>query len=421
MRRPTSRPGHHRRPHDRLQRRLRAPAAAAAGRALVAHEVLHIALRHAQRYQALQQRTGDADLQLFNVCADAIVNSALAHLGWLQLPPVRCASTRCWRRRWAIRQDAEAALLAWDVERLYRRWTTARPAPRCRPRMPRHRPPARRQVPALHSRSRDPAPAQPMQARTNLPQAPHAATVPRRACARTGPRRCGRPEARPRHPQRTRRRGRVRARVDRAPAARPRGRRPALDAAHAAGRPAATAHALGAGAAHAAGAWPGAAARTVVVAALALLAGQPGAQRRGPPPALGARHHRVPPVPRLVVVVDVSGSIDTPLMDRFASEVESMSRRLEAGLVLVVGDDRVRVSRPSSPAAPVCAASCFGRRRHRLHAAAGRGPAHRPDITVVLTDLEGPARVRPRCPVIWAVPEAHRDAVPPFGRLLVLH
>ena len=36
-----------------------------------------------------------------------------------------------------------------------------------------------------------------------------------------------------------------------------------------------------------------------------------------------------------------------------------------------------------------------------------RPTRHRPDIVVVLTDLDGPARFRPRWPVIWAVPEAH--------------
>jgi hypothetical protein len=38
----------------------------------------------------------------------------------------------------------------------------------------------------------------------------------------------------------------------------------------------------------------------------------------------------------------------------------------------------------------------------------------------VLTDLDGPARFRPRWPVIWAVTEAHARAVEPFGRKLVL-
>src|SRR4051794_19732283 len=53
---------------------------------LVAHETLHVALRHAPRYLDLQRLVGDVDLRLFNICADAIVNAALGHLTWLRLP-----------------------------------------------------------------------------------------------------------------------------------------------------------------------------------------------------------------------------------------------------------------------------------------------------------------------------------------------
>jgi predicted metal-dependent peptidase len=45
---------------------------------------------------------------------------------------------------------------------------------------------------------------------------------------------------------------------------------------------------------------------------------------------------------------------------------------------------------------------------------------HRPDIAVVLTDLEGPARFRPRWPVIWAVPEPCERVLQTFGRKLAL-
>ena len=93
------------------------------------------------------------------------------------------------------------------------------------------------------------------------------------------------------------------------------------------------------------------------------------------------------------MVVDVSGSIDDALLERFANEIEAITRRLEAGLVLVIGDDRVQK------------VSAF---------------EHRPDVGVVLTDLDGPAHFQPRWPVIWAVTEAHSRAVQPFGRKLTL-
>ena len=94
------------------------PVPAQAG--LVAHEVLHIALRHTQRFVDLQQRLGDADLQLFNICADAIVNSALGHLAWLQLPAQSLALDTLLAAALDLKQDVTAALLEWDVERLFR-------------------------------------------------------------------------------------------------------------------------------------------------------------------------------------------------------------------------------------------------------------------------------------------------------------
>ncbi|MDO8376771.1 MAG: hypothetical protein Q7S91_06205, partial [Aquabacterium sp.] len=94
------------------------PIAAQAG--LVAHEVLHIALRHVQRFADLQRRLGDADLRLFNTCADAIIDSALGHLGWLQLPATAVGLDQLLARALGLHQSVEAALLEWDVERLYR-------------------------------------------------------------------------------------------------------------------------------------------------------------------------------------------------------------------------------------------------------------------------------------------------------------
>ena len=131
-------------------------------------------------------------------------------------------------------------------------------------------------------------------------------------------------------------------------------------------------------------------------------------------------------VPRLVVIVDVSGSIDNGLMERFAREIEAIVRRLETGLVLVIGDERVqRVARFEPRELKPCQLGL-----HEIEFKGGGGTdftplleeadKHRPDIAVVLTDLDGPARFRPRWPVIWAVPEPCAAAVAPFGRKLGL-
>jgi predicted metal-dependent peptidase len=125
-----------------------------------------------------------------------------------------------------------------------------------------------------------------------------------------------------------------------------------------------------------------------------------------------------------VVVVDVSGSIEEALLARFAREIVALTRRLEAPWTLVVGDDAVREVRHFEPGR-----GDFG----QLPARGGGGTdftpllqeaqRHRPDLIVVLTDLDGPARERPRCPVLWAVPAVGALPLPPrapFGQVLRL-
>ena len=126
-------------------------------------------------------------------------------------------------------------------------------------------------------------------------------------------------------------------------------------------------------------------------------------------------------VPRLAVVVDVSGSIDDALMERFAREIDALTRRLEAGLVLVIGDDRVREVRHCKPGQSGLGELTFpGGGGTDFTPLLQEADTHRPDIGVVLTDLDGPARFKPRWPLVWAVTEAHAHAMAPFGRLLVL-
>lgn len=358
----------------------------------VAHQVLHIGLRHAQRYQALRGRIGDVDLALFNVCADAIVNSTLAHLAWLQLPPDAVRLSPLLAATLARQQDEQAALAEWDVERLYRALddrqggvngraseasgnaTMARDGPR-----------------AARARAWARADA------ADLRPAPGPADAPQEEAE----------AAREWHERLLR--GHVgdgdQSMLRGLIADLPRPRTPweqvlRVHLAHG------LSHRLGLSWSRPARSWLANQGRT-------------GMGRRLPwePGTCSSRR-----VPRLVVVVDVSGSIEPALMERFAGEVEAMTRRLEAGLVLVVGDERVLQVQHFEP----------GRSGLRDIGVQGGGGTdftplleeahrHRPDIILVLTDLQGPARVRPRSPVLWAVPEAWGHVVPPFGRLLVLH
>ena len=350
----------------------------------VAHAVLHVALRHAQREAALRRLVGDVDPRLFNTCADAIVNTALGHLAWLRLPQDAVTLEVLLVRTLAIHEDAERLLLAWDVERLYRalddRETAAgsREARRDGPRASRVR--------AMGAGTpRDllpvPADAEPPQAEVEL--AREWAERLLRGHAGDGAFSMLRGLVADLAPPRTPWEQVLRTRLARGLAMRPdlSWSRPSRSYLANQGR------------------------------------GGPGRRMPWEPGTTASRRS-----PRLALIIDVSGSVDDGLLQRFAREIEAITRRAEAGLVMVIGDDRVRHVERYAPGAS-------GLRGLAFHGGGGTdftplleaADTHRPDLGVVLTDLQGPARFEPRWPVIWAVPEAFAQAVPPFGRRLVLH
>jgi predicted metal-dependent peptidase len=414
---------------------------------LVAHQVLHVALRHPQRMLALRERLGDVDPRLFNLCADAIVDSTLGHLGWLKLPVSSVGLDRLLMTVLGIAQHVEVSLLEWDVERLYRaiddRNTPtrrggggsrglrgggagrARPDPGAAGR----RPDAAHTAASTHAAQTTPA------AQTS---GPNRSAAP----SEDGPR-----EDAPREdgPLAARARALLPADtpLDLIPAAgdaqrpeheaqRTRDWQERLLRAHAGDGAFSMLRNLIADLARSRTPWEQVL-RTQLARGLARRAGLSWSRparsyianqgRAGP-------HRRMPwepgqtpsrTAPRLAVVVDVSGSIDDALMMRFAREVAAIARRLEAGLILVVGDDRVRRVAYFQPGHVDLAGIDF-------HGGGGtdftpllvEADGHRPDIGVVLTDLEGPATFRPRWPVVWAVPPGRAAPVAPFGRLLRL-
>ena len=355
---------------------------------VVAHEVLHIALRHPQRCADLRGLLGDVDESLFNTCADAIVNSTLTHLAWLQLPAAAVLLDTLLLRSLGLDQPVERSLLEWDVERLYRSIDD-------------------RRTPAQGGKRED---------------GPRAATV--RALGAGTPQDLVHAAATQEHPE---------AQAD---AAREWSER--LVRGHAGDGAFSMLRVLLADLPTARTPWEQVL-RTRLARALttrpgiswsrparSYIANQGRLGRTEPPRRLpwepgfsGTR-----PAPRLVVVVDVSGSIDDALMDRFAREIEAITRRLEAALVLVVGDDRVQHVTHFKPGRSDLRALQFtGGGGTDFTPLLEEADRHRPDIGVVLTDLDGPARFVPRWPVIWAVPEshpAHAAAVAPFGRKLSL-
>jgi hypothetical protein len=359
------------------------PLAEQTGR--VAHAVLHVALRHPQRFVALRARLGDADLALFTTCADAIVNSALAHLPWLRLPADAVRLEQLLAEALGIATEASRALLDWDVERLYRAIDDRRPRASGND-------DARRDGPRS-------ARVRAMGAGTAIDLAPdalgHEAPEAQAEGAREWSERLLRAHAAdgehsmlrtliadlPR--ERTPWEQLLRTRVARALAPR---REPSWS------RPTRS--------------W---------------LAnrGRDASGRRMPWEPGTSRLQRVP---RLAVVVDVSGSVEDALMARFARELAAITRRAGAPILLIVGDDRVR--RLEWLAAGETDAlrdlAFIGGGATDFTPLLQAADTHHPDLGIVLTDLQGPVRMRPRWPVLWAVPEAFASTSVPFGRLLVL-
>ncbi|MFK7894098.1 MAG: VWA-like domain-containing protein, partial [Granulosicoccus sp.] len=126
--------------------------------------------------------------------------------------------------------------------------------------------------------------------------------------------------------------------------------------------------------------------------------------------------------PRLCIMVDVSGSVEDKLMERFANEIERVLRLLRCEIYLLIGDETVRHEcRLRSGVTAL--------RNVQFHGGGGTDFAPlilaadqlRPDIGIFLTDLDGPAGDEPKWEVIWAIPESADHRAQPFGRLLVLN
>jgi len=374
--------------------------------ALVAHEVLHIALRHPQRLRNLSQLIGDVDLGLFNICADAVVNSALSHLSWLRLPPSSVFLDTLLAVALSEKQPVEKSLLEWDVEKLYRAIDDRRVGASCGRTQNRHESGGGAGAAGGGSGARS----------TDREDGPRAARV--RALGRDGLTdllpavgHAGAPE-------------------EEADAARTWSER--LIRAHAGDAAHSMLRTLIADLPRTRTPWE----QVLRVHLARSLAPQPAISWSRPARSYIANqgragpHRRLPwtpgfggvrPVPHLVVIVDVSGSIDDALMDKFALEIAAITRRLEAAVVLIIGDDAVRKVLQFAPGrADLRHIEFNGGGGTDFTPLLKEADKHHPDIAVVLTDLDGPAEWRPQWPVLWAVPKAYAAAVQPFGRKLTL-
>ncbi|MFZ1108009.1 MAG: VWA-like domain-containing protein [Rhodomicrobium sp.] len=385
------------------------PVAEQAG--LVAHEVLHIALRHPQRYLELQQLLGDVDLKLYTICADAIVNSSLSHLSWLRLPRGSVYLHELLSTALGVKRDAQSALLEWDVERLYRAIDDREATPQS------GKKDERRKHDGGGEKSEDGKDEQASASRQTEDRKDGSKASRARAMGAS-------------------------VLMDLVPAPDPNAPPEAeaqqallwserLQRSHASDGMHSMLRSLLADLPKVRTPWEQAL-RTQLARGLSkkidiswsrparsYIANQGWCGNSRMPFEPGFSMSK--PTPRLVVIVDVSGSVDDKLLERFASQIEAITRRQEAGLTLIIGDDRVRKVEQYKPGVSDLRKIEFqGRGDTDFTPLLIEAEKYRPDIAVVLTDLDGPAGFRPRWPVIWAVPEEHRDAPHPFGRKLVL-
>ncbi len=123
---------------------------------------------------------------------------------------------------------------------------------------------------------------------------------------------------------------------------------------------------------------------------------------------------------RIVVGLDTSSSIDAQTLRLFWAEAEGIARRTGAEVHLLAFDETVHAASRLDPA--TWRAHVTGQVRTGggtdfadLFAQSAR---LQPSVLVVLTDLDAPIPDRPGFPVIWAVTGAVE--APPFGKLLAI-
>lgn len=377
---------------------------------LVAHQVLHVALRHAQRAEELRRLVGDVDQQLFNICADAIVNSSLGHLDWLDMPKGSVRLEDMLRDQLGIQEAVEKSLLHWDVEALYRRVDDRRQGGG---NGRRESPDAQQQTGQGGQSGGD---DQDRKDASDSGDGPVSARV-RAMGARIIP------DLLPADAEQSRP-------EDAAEQTREWAER--ITRAHAGDGEFSMLRGLLADIPRTRIPWEQIL-RTRVMRGLtrkpelswsrssrSWMANQgrtPSGRRMPWEPGIVSSRN----APRLLLIVDVSGSIDEDLLGRFATEIEAITRRADANLVLVVGDDQVRsVQRFEPGVSNLRELSFSGGGGTNFNPLLEEACRHRPDLCLVLTDLQGPADVRPPFDVIWAVSPAHAQAAEPFGTKLVL-
>lgn len=131
-------------------------------------------------------------------------------------------------------------------------------------------------------------------------------------------------------------------------------------------------------------------------------------------------------LPRIVVGLDSSGSIDRVRLEFFAAQLVAIARRTRSELHMLVFDEAVtsRAVLQGPGIVQQIAAIPFARDGGTSFVdVIDEAISVDPSVVVILTDLHGPFGASvPSCPVIWATPntDGHGRRQPPFGKVLSL-
>ncbi|MCX7299617.1 MAG: VWA-like domain-containing protein [Rhodobacterales bacterium] len=142
-----------------------------------------------------------------------------------------------------------------------------------------------------------------------------------------------------------------------------------------------------------------------------------------PTPAFQLGTTRQTDIPRIAVGLDTSSSIDEVRWSLFMGEIAGIARRTGAEIHLLPFDESVETAVRLDPGRWSTTLATLDTKRgggtdFRPVIAAAKRLA--PSIVILLTDLEGDPGPAPRLPVIWAVPDAARLPDAPFGQVISL-
>ena len=398
---------------------------------LVAHQVLHVALRHVDREHQMRQRMGDIDDELFAVCADAIVNASLSHLTWLSLPKGSVVLDTLLLNILGIEQPLDVSLHQWDTESLYRAIDDRQSTSGGASQQSRGDNRSSNDSNAAQNSTGRSGDAQQSEEKSSSGKIPQSSSTsqsndlskedgPKAHAARQLaatiirdliPANSQSPETQTEQSMQWAER---------------------LLRAHAVDGEQSFMRQLLADNVTSSTPWEQIL-RTRLQRALSL---QPDINWSRPTRSWIANQGRTSSgkrmpwqpgtsysrnAPRLCVMVDVSGSVNEKLMRRFANEIDRIIRTYRTEVLLIIGDDKVREQHRLKN-------GVFELRSIQFNGGGGTdfvplinaAALFKPDVGLFLTDLEGPAGDAPAWPIIWAVPiEATAQPVP-YGRRIIL-